>query len=125
VAKAHGPIVGVWHTAVNLADGMIEGLDGVTLSRVLGPKVDGARHLHEATLDQPIEQFVMFSSASALIGNPGQGAYAAANGWLEGLARARCAAGLPALAVQWGRLPTWACWLNGPRRWPAWAVLRA
>jgi acyl carrier protein len=46
----------------------------------------------------------MFSSASALIGNPGQGAYAAANGWLEGLARCRRAEGRPALAVQWGAI---------------------
>ncbi len=37
-----------------------------------------------------------------MIGNPGQGAYVAANGFLEGLARQRRAAGKPALAVAWG-----------------------
>ncbi|HWU02181.1 MAG TPA: type I polyketide synthase, partial [Novosphingobium sp.] len=104
VTQAHGAISGVWHTAVDLADGMIEGLDEAALARVLAPKVAGATHLHQATQGQPIEHFVMFSSASALIGNPGQGAYAAANGWMEGLARERVAAGQPALAVQWGAI---------------------
>lgn len=104
VTARHGPIGGVWHTAVTLADGMLEGLDQAVLDKVLAPKVRGAQNLHRATLDQPLAHFVMFSSASALIGNPGQGAYAAANGWLEGLARARRAGGRPALAVQWGAI---------------------
>lgn len=104
VTARHGPIAGVWHTAVTLSDGMLEGLDQATLDKVLAPKVLGAENLHHATLDQPLAHFVMFSSASALIGNPGQGAYAAANGWLEGLARRRMGAGRPALAVQWGAI---------------------
>lgn len=104
ITARHGALGGVWHTAVTLSDGMLEGLDQATLDKVLAPKVRGAENLHLATLDQPLRQFVMFSSASALIGNPGQGAYAAANGWLEGLARQRRAEGRPALAVQWGAI---------------------
>ncbi|MBB3957628.1 type I polyketide synthase [Novosphingobium sediminicola] len=104
ITARHGPLGGVWHTAVTLSDGMLEGLDQATLDKVLAPKVLGAENLHHATLDQPLAHFVMFSSASALIGNPGQGAYAAANGWLEGLARRRMGAGRPALAVQWGAI---------------------
>lgn len=104
ITAKHGPIGGVWHTAVTLSDGMLDGLDQATLDKVLAPKVTGAENLHRATLGQPLKHFVMFSSASALIGNPGQGAYAAANGWLEGLARRRRAEGLPALAVQWGAI---------------------
>jgi acyl transferase domain-containing protein/NADPH:quinone reductase-like Zn-dependent oxidoreductase/NADP-dependent 3-hydroxy acid dehydrogenase YdfG/acyl carrier protein len=104
IVRKHGAIGGVWHTAVTLSDGMLDGLDQATLAKVLAPKVTGADNLHRATLDQPLKHFVMFSSASALIGNPGQGAYAAANGWLEGLARQRRAEGRPALAVQWGAI---------------------
>lgn len=104
VVAEHGPISGVWHTAVNLQDGMIDTLDETALSQVLAPKVIGSENLHRATLDQPIEHFVLYSSASALIGNPGQGAYAAANGFMEGLARRRQAEGLPALAVAWGAI---------------------
>ncbi len=104
VVAAHGPIGGVYHTAMVLQDGLIRTIDADALDRVLAPKVDGARHLDAATRGQPVRQFVMFSSVSALIGNPGQGAYVAANAYLEGLARRRRAEGLPALAVGWGAI---------------------
>src|SRR5690606_17593874 len=72
------------------------------VERVLRPKIDGARHLHELTANDPLDLFVLFSSAAALVGNPGQGAYAAANAYLDALATARRHAGLPGLSVQWG-----------------------
>jgi acyl carrier protein len=62
----------------------------------------GARHLDELTRPQALELFVLFSSATAAFGNPGQAAYVAANTWLEGLAAHRRAQGLPATAVGWG-----------------------
>lgn len=104
VTAVHGPITGVYHTAMVLQDGLIRGLDPDKLAAVLAPKIDGARHLDRATRGQPVAQFVMFSSISALIGNPGQGAYVAANAYLEGLARKRRAERLPALAVGWGAI---------------------
>jgi polyketide synthase 2/polyketide synthase 5 len=39
---------------------------------------------------------------ASLIGNPGQGAYAAANAWLDAFAAWRSARGRPTLAVNWG-----------------------
>jgi acyl transferase domain-containing protein/NADPH:quinone reductase-like Zn-dependent oxidoreductase/acyl carrier protein len=104
VTANHGPIGGVYHTAAILDDGLIDDLDPPTLMRVFKPKIDGARHLDTATRNQPLDRFVLFSSVSALFGNPGQAAYCAANGYLEGLARCRRAEGLPALAVQWGAI---------------------
>ncbi len=104
VAATYGPITGVYHTAMVLQDGLIRGLEPEALAAVLAPKIDGAAHLDRATRDQPVAQFVLFSSISALIGNPGQGAYVAANAYLEGLARKRIAEGLPALAVGWGAI---------------------
>jgi phthiocerol/phenolphthiocerol synthesis type-I polyketide synthase C len=104
LVREHGVIGGVWHTAVHLEDGLIENLDEEGLARVLEPKVTGSENLHRATRDKQLGQFVLFSSAAALIGNPGQSAYCAANGYLEGLARARCAEGLPVLAVAWGAI---------------------
>jgi acyl carrier protein len=44
----------------------------------------------------------MFSSATTLLGAPGQGVYIAANHALETLARQRRARGQPALTVAWG-----------------------
>jgi phthiocerol/phenolphthiocerol synthesis type-I polyketide synthase C len=104
VVRSHGNIVGVYHTAVTLQDGMLEDLSAEALDAVLAPKVTGAANLDRATRTQPVQQFVLFSSASAVIGNPGQSAYAAANGYLEGLARQRRKEGLPALAIAWGAI---------------------
>jgi polyketide synthase 3/4 len=44
----------------------------------------------------------LFSSAAALVGSPGQGAYAAANSWLDAFAHWRRAKGMPATAIAWG-----------------------
>lgn len=104
LSRDHGSIGGIWHAAVHLEDGLIENLDQQEVARVLEPKVTGSENLHRATRDKHIGQFVLFSSAAALIGNPGQSAYSAANGYLEGLARARRAEGLPALAIAWGAI---------------------
>ena len=64
----------------------------------------GAEHLDAATRARKLDYFVLFSSATTFIGNPGQGSYVAANGFMEGLARRRRKAGLPALAVAWGAI---------------------
>jgi acyl carrier protein len=68
----------------------------------LRPKLGGALLLDRLTRDDPIELFVLFSSATTLLGAPGQGVYVAANLALEALARRRREEGLPALAVAWG-----------------------
>jgi polyketide synthase 5 len=64
--------------------------------------VYGAWHLHEATKDLELDWFCSFSSAAAMVGSPGQGAYAAANSWLDAFTHWRRAQGLPANAVAWG-----------------------
>jgi acyl carrier protein len=66
------------------------------------PKVYGAWHLHHAAVPQPLDWFCVFSSAAALLGSPGQGAYAAANSWLDVFTEWRRAQGLPATAIAWG-----------------------
>jgi acyl carrier protein len=70
--------------------------------RVWHPKVLGAWRLHEAIGAAAPEWFVLYSSMSSLLGNAGQGAYAAANSWLDSFADWRDAQGLPTSAVNWG-----------------------
>ena len=96
------PLRGVVHAAAVIDDGLAAELDVPRLAPVLHAKLGGALALDELTRDDPIELFLLFSSATALAGAPGQGAYVAANAALEALARRRHAAGRPALAIQWG-----------------------
>jgi benzoate-CoA ligase family protein len=96
------PLRGVVHAAGAVDDGVIGSLDRERVARVLAPKVDGAWHLHELTKDLDLSMFVLFSSAAATLGAPGQGNYAAANSFLDSLAAHRRANGLPAISMAWG-----------------------
>ncbi|MET7671692.1 SDR family NAD(P)-dependent oxidoreductase [Micromonospora luteifusca] len=96
------PVRGVFHAAGLLDDATIGTLTAGQVARVLAPKVDGARHLDTVTAADPLDLFVLFSSAAALVGNAGQAAYAAANAYLDAFAEARRRDGRPALSVQWG-----------------------
>ncbi|MFF8811781.1 SDR family NAD(P)-dependent oxidoreductase [Streptomyces pactum] len=96
------PLAGVVHSAGVLDDGVLVGLDRERFASVAAPKALAAWHLHRATLGHRLDFFVLYSSAAALLGSPGQGNYAAANAFLDGLALHRASHGLPALSVNWG-----------------------
>ena len=95
-------VVGVIHAAMVLNDAIIKNLNSDRFNRVLAPKVAGAENLDLVTRGQPLDYFVLFSSVTTMMGNPGQGNYVAANAYMEGLARRRRQEGLPALAIGWG-----------------------
>lgn len=96
------PLRGVIHAAGVLADGALVQQEWSRFETVLAPKVSGAWNLHLLTETLPLDFFVLFSSGSSVLGSPGQGNYAAANAFLDGLAHYRAAHGLPGLSINWG-----------------------
>ncbi|HTV90204.1 MAG TPA: beta-ketoacyl reductase, partial [Stellaceae bacterium] len=96
------PLRGVVHAASAIVDGLAAELDEAAIAATLRPKLAGAIALDRLTRDDPVELFLLFSSATTVLGAPGQAAYVAANLALEVLAQQRCAAGRPGLAVAWG-----------------------
>jgi acyl carrier protein len=97
------PLVrGVIHAAGVLDDGALVNLNTERMKTVMAPKVGGTWNLHNATLNLPLDFFVLFSSAVSLLGSPGQGNYAAASAYLDAFAYYRRNLGLPALSINWG-----------------------
>ncbi|MER5432230.1 type I polyketide synthase [Streptomyces sp. NPDC002588] len=92
----------VVHAAGVLDDATLTSITPDQIDTVLRPKVDAAVHLHRLTQDRDLSAFVVFSSAVAELGNPGQAVYAAANAFLDAFARHRRAQGIPGLSLGWG-----------------------
>jgi len=102
IAEKMPPLRGVFHTAAVIDDGFLGDLTAARFEKVMAPKALGAWYLHQHTRDLPLDAFVLFSSVSAWVGNPGQGNYAAANAFLDALAQYRRSEGLAATSVSWG-----------------------
>ncbi len=104
LTQEQGPLRGVIHAAAQLDDGLIESLSPERVKGVLRAKVDGLINLSRAVDCHALDFFVAYSSATTLIGSPGQGAYVAANGFVEGFMRNRRERGQPGLAIGWGAI---------------------
>jgi acyl transferase domain-containing protein/NAD(P)-dependent dehydrogenase (short-subunit alcohol dehydrogenase family)/acyl carrier protein len=92
---------GVVHAAGIRDDGVLHRQTGERFRAVLSPKVIGGWNLHVATAELPLRYFLLYSSAASVLGNAAQSSYAAANGFLDGLAWHRRELGLPATSVNW------------------------
>ncbi|MEU4384283.1 type I polyketide synthase [Promicromonospora sp. NPDC023805] len=87
------PIRGVVHAAGVLDSRTLADLDEDSLRTVLRPKVAGALVLDEVFPPGELDFCAYFSSIGLLLGLTGQTSYAAANAFLDGLARQRHARG--------------------------------
>jgi NAD(P)-dependent dehydrogenase (short-subunit alcohol dehydrogenase family) len=98
VESAMPPIAGIVHAAGVLDDGLLEMQTFESFFRIMEPKVEGAWNLHRQTQGRELDFFVCYSSIAAVLASPGQGPYAAANAFLDGLMRSRPAG----LSLGWG-----------------------
>ncbi|WP_437603947.1 SDR family NAD(P)-dependent oxidoreductase [Sorangium sp. So ce590] len=108
--ERHGKLNGVIHAAGVLADAIAINKPIASFARVLAPKVRGTLNLDEATKELPLDFMILFSSASAVLGNVGQTDYAAGNRFMDSFAALReelCARGKRSgrtLSINW---PLW------------------
>jgi acyl transferase domain-containing protein len=93
---------GVVHAAGVVEDALLSKLEWPSFERVLAPKVQGSWNLHRLTNTRPLDFWVIFSSVSALIGIPGQAAYAAGNAYADAVVHHRRMEGSPGLSINWG-----------------------
>ncbi len=102
IAENMPPLRGIIHAAGILDDGILLDQTWSRFSTVMAPKVDGAWNLHTLTSTSALDFFILFSANASLLGSPGQGNYASANAFLDGLAHYRRLQGLVALTIDWG-----------------------
>lgn len=107
-------VAGVLHSAMVLDDEIVLNISDAAARRVFAPKVTGSWRLHQATADLDVDWWLTFSSASSLLGTPGQGAYAAANSRVDGLVAYRRSRGLPAVESTGAHGPRWAAPSSSP-----------
>ncbi|MDT5166700.1 MAG: phthiocerol/phenolphthiocerol synthesis type-I polyketide synthase, partial [Mycobacterium sp.] len=95
------PIRGVIHGAGITDAELFTEMEESRLRRTVWPKIAGAQVLHQAFPPGSLDFMFLTAAAGAVFGVPGQGAYAAANAYLDGLAQARHRQGCNTVSQDW------------------------
>ncbi|KAF2281157.1 uncharacterized protein EI97DRAFT_472412 [Westerdykella ornata] len=98
------PIAGIANGAMVLNDALFSKMSAEAMNKVLGPKIIGTNNLDQLFHEDKLDFFILFSSSACVVGNSGQANYAAANGYLNSLARQRRRRGLAASTLDIGRV---------------------
>lgn len=101
------PLAGVIHAAGVIHDAYIRNLTADDFEKTWQPKVVAAERLLALMKDRaesgmPVNFFAVFSSATVLLGNPGQANYVAANAAMDKVVAEAREAGIPAVLIGWG-----------------------
>ena len=100
-AEGAVPIRGVVHGAGITDAHLFTELEEDRLRRTVWPKIAGAQVLHRAFPPGSLDFLFLTAAAGAVFGVPGQGAYAAANAYLDGLAQLRHRQGCHTVSQDW------------------------
>ncbi|MEM7127079.1 MAG: SDR family NAD(P)-dependent oxidoreductase [Chloroflexota bacterium] len=96
------PLKGIIHAAGVLDDGILSQQSVERFETVMQSKIHGAWYLHQLSQEIDLDFFISFSSIASVVETAGQGNYAAANAFLDGLMQQRQRMGQPSLSIQWG-----------------------
>ena len=102
--RSYSPIRGTINMAMVLADVPFAEMTGVQWDMALRIKVDSSWILHEETLNDKLDFFLLFSSIASVLGNRNQTNYNVGNGFLNALAQYRHSLGLPAVSIALGAM---------------------
>lgn len=102
LARGDRPLKGIVHAAGVFSEESFLALTPQGWAETLAPKRRGGWLLHELSRGHALDFFALFSSAAAVWGGAGMGAYAAGNEFLAALAAHRRNLGLPATCICWG-----------------------
>ncbi|MCP3924334.1 MAG: SDR family NAD(P)-dependent oxidoreductase, partial [Desulfobacterales bacterium] len=89
LSDEYGSLNGIIHSAGVIFDNFILKKSTTEFKQVLAPKVSGCINIDEATKDQNLDFFVLFSSGTGVVGNPGQADYATGNAFMDRFAFSR------------------------------------
>lgn len=96
-------IKGVIQAAMVLKDSLFENMDYESWAAATRPKIQGSWNLH-SVMPKDLDFFIMLSSVTAIIGNPGQASYSAGNTFQDALAHYRKASNLSAVSINLGAI---------------------
>jgi acyl transferase domain-containing protein len=96
------PLAGIYLAAFGGGPVTLTDMTDADVETMFAPKLDAAVVLHKLSISHRVRHFVLFTSISGLIGSRWLAHYTATTTFLDTLAYARRAAGLPATAVNWG-----------------------
>ena len=102
--RQKGPIKGVINLAMVLGDAPMATMTGEKWDRALRVKIDSSWILHQETLKDDLELFILFSSIASVCGNRNQGNYHVANTFLNALAEYRQSINKPGIAIALGAM---------------------
>ncbi|PJE10935.1 type I polyketide synthase [Mycobacterium sp.] len=100
-ADGAAPIRGIIHAAGVTNDQLVTTMTDDAVRDVVWSKIGGGQVLHDAFPPGSVDFFFLTSSAATVFGIPGQGSYAAANSYLDALARSRHQQGCHTMSLDW------------------------
>ncbi|KAK6827388.1 polyketide synthase [Apiospora arundinis] len=106
IDQSPNPVKGMIHMAMVLRDQAFRQMKFSDWAQVMAPKVKGAWNLHTASCNKGLglDFFVLFSSLSGVLGQPGQAPYSAANAYLDAFVHYRTGMGLPCTTLDLGAM---------------------